>query len=62
MLLPTMIVALHVLLLGNLLNSGRRSRLAPAHVPRIQTRIADGMLLAQPGEEALEAQPIAAVG
>lgn len=40
----------------------RRSRLASAHVTRVQTGIANGMLLAQPGEEALETETVAAVG
>jgi hypothetical protein len=37
-------------------------RLAAAHVAGVQAGVADGVLLAQPGEEALEAETVAAVG
>jgi hypothetical protein len=37
-------------------------RLATAHVTRVQASVADGVLVAQPGEEALEAETVAAVG
>lgn len=36
-------------------------RLAAAHVAGVQAGVADGVLLAQPGEEALEAETIATV-
>jgi hypothetical protein len=38
------------------------SRLAAAEVARVQAAVADGVLLAQPGEEALETETVAAVG
>jgi hypothetical protein len=37
-------------------------RLAAAHVAGVQAGVADGVLLAQPGEEALEAETVATVG
>ena len=37
-------------------------RLAAAHVAGVQAGVTDGVLLAQPGEEALEAETVAAVG
>lgn len=37
-------------------------RLAAAHVAGVQAGVADGVLLAQPGEETLEAETVAAVG
>ena len=36
-------------------------RLAAAHVAGVQAGVTDGVLLAQPGEEALEAETVAAV-
>ena len=36
--------------------------LAAPEVARVQAAVADGVLLAQPGEEALEAETVAAVG
>ena len=36
--------------------------LAAPEVARVQAAVADGVLLAQPGEEALEAEAVAAVG
>jgi hypothetical protein len=38
------------------------SRLAATEVARIQAAVADGVLLAQPSEEALETETVAAVG
>lgn len=38
------------------------SRLAAAKVARIQAAVTDGVLLAEPGEEALEAEPVTTVG
>ena len=37
-------------------------RLAAPEVARVQAAVADGVLLAQPSEEALETQAVAAVG
>jgi hypothetical protein len=36
-------------------------RLAAAHVAGVQASVADGVLLAQPGEEALETETVATV-
>ena len=44
---------------------GRRvlcSRLAAAEVAGVQAAVADGVLLAEPGEEALETESVTAVG
>jgi hypothetical protein len=38
------------------------SRLATAEVAGVQAAVADGVLLAQPGEEALETKTVTAVG
>lgn len=38
------------------------SRLAATEVAGIQAAVADGVLLAEPGEEALETEPVAAMG
>jgi hypothetical protein len=37
-------------------------RLAAAHVTGVQAGVADGMLVAQPGEEALQTETVATVG
>jgi hypothetical protein len=39
-----------------------RLRLAAAHVTGVQAGVADGMLVAQPGEEALQTETVATVG
>ena len=47
------------------MEGGRRvlcSRLAAAEVAGVQAAVADGVLLAEPGEEALETESVAAVG
>ena len=40
----------------------RRLRSATTHVTGVETAVADGVLVAQPGEEALEAETVASVG
>lgn len=39
----------------------QRSRLAAAHVARVQAGVTDGVLVAQPGEETLEAETVSTV-
>jgi translation initiation factor 6 (eIF-6) len=43
-------------------NNNTRLRLAAAHVTGVQAGVADGMLVAQPGEEALQTKTVATVG
>jgi predicted regulator of Ras-like GTPase activity (Roadblock/LC7/MglB family) len=43
-------------------NDTRRLRLATAHVAGVQAGVTDGVLVAQPCEETLETETVAAVG